>query len=93
MILFEVICELMESLTSPDTCTCTEDPKTISDVLDCAKAHGKIEKGNGKNISPFIKYAEHINELNNRKTVAARVSVPFIDQIRACVTSKNTDDK
>jgi hypothetical protein len=45
MILFEVIFEFIESLTLPDTTTCTTDSQTMSDVADCAKAHGEIEKG------------------------------------------------
>jgi hypothetical protein len=93
MILFEVIFELIESLTIPDTTTCTTDPQTMSDVADCAKANGEIEKGNYKNVTPFVKYVEHVNELNNRKTVAGQIHMPFIDRIRACVTSNNTDRK
>jgi hypothetical protein len=91
MILFEVIFEFIESLTIPNTSTCTTNPETMSDIADCAKAHGDIEKGKCKGISPFVKYVEHVNEDNNRKTVAGQLNIPFIDKIRACITAKNTD--
>jgi hypothetical protein len=91
MILFEAILELFESLTTPNTTSCTSDPSTVSDLLDCAKAHEKIEKGEGKKVTLFVTYAEHINELTNRKTVAGQVRVPLFDKIVACVTSNNSD--
>jgi hypothetical protein len=91
MILFEVIFEFIESLTIPSTTTCTTNPETISDIADCAKAYGDIEKGECKSMTPFIKYVEHVNDVNNRKTVAGQLNIPFIDKIRACVTAKNID--
>ena len=44
MILFEVIFEFIESLTIANSTTCTTDPQTMSDVADCAKTYGEIEK-------------------------------------------------
>jgi hypothetical protein len=93
MILFELIVEFIESLPAPNTTTCTTDPQTISDIADCAKAHETIEKGNYKNVTPFVKYVEQVNEFNNRKTVAGQLYIPLNDTIRACVTSNNTTDK
>lgn len=93
MILFELIVEFIESLPAPNTTTCTPDPKTISDVADCAKAHGEIAKGNYKTVTPFIKYIEHVNELNDRKTLAGQLYIPLTDTIRGCITSKNSDKK
>ncbi|MCK7472520.1 MAG: hypothetical protein MZV49_00850 [Rhodopseudomonas palustris] len=74
MILFELIVEFIESLPAPNTTTCTTDPQTIYDIADCAKAHETIEKGNYKNVTPFVKYVEQVNEFNNRKTVAGHTS-------------------
>jgi hypothetical protein len=91
MILFKAILELFESLTAPNTTSCTIDPNTVSDLLDGAKAHEKIEKGEGKNVSFFVKYAEHINELTNKKTLAGQVRIPLYDKVVACITSNNSD--
>jgi hypothetical protein len=67
-------------------------PSTVSDLQDCTRAHSMIDSGNGKNITPFVSYAEVVNEKNGRKTTAGQVSLPLYDTIRACVTSKNTDN-
>lgn len=68
-------------------------PGTISDMDDCAKAHAKIEKGEVKSITPFVKYTEVRNENNNRKTTAGQISIPLYNQIRGCITSKDQDKK
>jgi hypothetical protein len=67
-------------------------PGTVSDLQDCARAHAKIDSGKGKKITPFISYAEVVNEKNGRKSTAGQVSMSLYDTIRACVTSKNIDN-
>ena len=67
-------------------------PGTVSDLQDCVRAHAKIDSGKGKKITPFVSYAEVVNEKNGRKSTAGQVSVPLYDTIRACVTSKNKDN-
>lgn len=93
MILLEIIFEFIESLTSATTTTCTTNPQTMSDIADCAKAHEEILKGNFKNVTPFVKYVEQVNEENGRKTVAGQVYIPLSDTIRACVTSNDKPKK
>jgi len=105
MPILELIIELFDSFNFPKpnlTGFFTSDvpdlpkdlkPSMVSDLTDCAKAHSKIEKGDGKNITPFVSYAEEVNEENGRKTTAGQVSLPFYNTIKACVTSKDTDKK
>lgn len=92
MILLEIIVEFLHALT-PGKTECAPISQAMSDVADCAQAHEKIQKGDCKTATPFIKYAEYINELNNRKTLAGQIHLPFYDKIRACITSKNLDKK
>lgn len=106
MPILELIIELLDSFNFPNpnsTEFITSDvpdlpekdlkPATVSDLNDCAKAYSKIEKGSGKNITPFVSYAEVENEENGRKTTAGQLTIPFYDTIRGCLTSKNTDKK
>ena len=67
-------------------------PNTVSDLQDCARAHSLIDSGKGKNITPFVSYAEVVNEKNGRKSTAGQVSLLLYDTIRACVTSNNKDN-
>jgi len=103
MHLLELLIEILGSFNLPNptsmdlvTSDVPEPPKlkpgTVSDLQDCAKAHSKIDSGKGKNITPFVSYAEVVNEENGRKTTAGQISLPLYDNIKACVTSKNTDN-
>ena len=65
--------------------------ETTSVILDCAKAHEQIEKGDAKKITSFVSYTKHENEQNGRKTTAGQVNVLFFDKIRGCVTAKDID--
>jgi len=103
MHLLELLIEILGSFNLPNptsmdlvTSDVPEPPKlkpgTVLDLQDCAKAHSKIDSGKGKNITPFVSYAEVVNEGNGRKTTAGQISLPLYDNIKACVTSKNTDN-
>ena len=102
--ILELIMALLDSFTFPNSNTpgwiTDELPKefpknikseTASDILECAKAHEQIEKGDAKKITPFVSYTEHVNEKNGKKTTAGQVNVPFFDKIRGCVTAKDID--
>lgn len=83
MPILELIIELLDSFNLPNpnsTEFITSDvpdlpkdlkPTTVSDLKDCAKAHSKIEKGGGKNITSFVSYAKKVNKANGRKTTAS----------------------
>jgi hypothetical protein len=54
--------------------------KTSRDVSGCIQAHQKIEKGEGQQITPVVKYASHVDD-KGRKTTAfqARTPLGFFD--------------
>jgi hypothetical protein len=94
----ELLHNMLESFTSLNTTECTNEdlptgfPKTLkpatnSDILDCGKAHEKIERGDCKKISPFVNYTELVNEEQGRKTIAGTLYIPFVDTIRGCISA------
>ena len=104
MFFLEILCDFLDMLTHTDTTACmpsdvpTEPtgtnikPSTVSDIIDCAKAHEKIERGECKKITPFVSYTDYVNEQNGRKTTAGQIYIPY-NEIRACVTAKDIDKK
>jgi len=52
----------------------------------------KSKKGDSKKLTYFVSYSEVVNEETGRKTTAGQVHVPF-HKVRACVTTKNEDEK
>jgi len=67
-------------------------PAIVLNLIDCAKAHEKIEKGDSKKLTYFVSYSEVVNEETGRKTTVGQVHVPF-HKVRVCVSTKNEDEK
>lgn len=69
--------------------------KRISQDLDgCRKAHHKIELGESKKLTPFIKLGEYTDD-RNRKSTAVQVRGPFGlgADISGCFTERDRSKK